>query len=432
MGDGYLVSEKLQKRQDFRRTTFCTFEQPIDFQLLKELARARADGKKSLEDLCKNPKELRLLKELAEKLSQSRSEQKKKELEDKKEDLKKHEEELALNAMEFILDGGDVDELAEDMKDDEVIFEIKESISNLEKTEQITKKDIEETLKDIEEKGYIGIERGIVKITSKGANVLAKGVLREITENFRKKEVGIHETPEATYHGAKVTSITRPHEIGDDYELLAIEETLLRSLERNPSKIMLHPKDFCVYKTIHQTRMCAGLLIDKSGSMKSNGKINAAIETSLAFSELLKGNPTDTMKIFVFSDDVEQIQPWDITNIECGGWTDIRAGMKAFRKSVVGEEGDRHAYLITDTEPNYKDGECVGFEKATQDVLEEALHYREDQITLNIIMLSWTPHLREFASTLAKKNLGRVFFTSPYSLGEVILEDYLSNKKGRI
>jgi uncharacterized protein with von Willebrand factor type A (vWA) domain len=40
-------------------------------------------------------------------------------------------------------------------------------------------------------------------------------------------------------------------------------------------------------------------------------------------------------------------------------------------------------------------------------------------------MLDETPHLKELASTLARKNLGRVFFSSPSRLGQVVVEDYL-------
>ena len=36
MPDAYLISEKLKKRQDFMMSAYCTFEQPIDFQLLKK------------------------------------------------------------------------------------------------------------------------------------------------------------------------------------------------------------------------------------------------------------------------------------------------------------------------------------------------------------------------------------------------------------
>lgn len=430
MADSYLISEKLQKRRDFRVSEYCTIDEPMDFQLLKELAKAKSTGKRSLEDLCRNIKDLNTLRELAEKFAEQRAEQNKRELQKQQEALKDYEDDLSYDVLDQLSSGTDVDEVAEKMKKDRTLIELDDSIKSLEKVEHITKKDVEQTLKDFEEKGYIGVEKGMLKITSRGSNILAKSILREITENFRKKEIGIHQTPEKTRYGSKVTSFTRPHEIGDDYELLAIEETLMKSLERNPNRITLEQRDFRVYKSIHQSKMCAGLLIDKSGSMKDSGRINAAIETALAFSELLRANPTDTLKVFTFSDNVEEIKPSEIVNIDCEGWTDIKTVLKAFRKAVVGEEGDKHAYLITDTEPNYENGEKIGFEKASVGVLEEALHYRDAQITLNIIMLSRTPHFKDFASTLAKKNLGRVFFTTPYSLGEIILEDYLTNKKG--
>ncbi len=58
-------------------------------------------------------------------------------------------------------------------------------------------------------------------------------------------------------------------------------------------------------------------------------------------------------------------------------------------------------------------------------VMEEALRYRHDHITLNIVMLDTNPRLRAFAQALARNTLGRVFFARPDNLGEVVVEDYL-------
>ena len=44
-------------------------------------------------------------------------------------------------------------------------------------------------------------------------------------------------------------------------------------------------------------------------------------------------------------------------------------------------------------------------------------------------MLDEVPAQKSLASTIAQKNLGRVFFTSPTSLGEVVVEDYLKSRK---
>jgi uncharacterized protein with von Willebrand factor type A (vWA) domain len=61
-------------------------------------------------------------------------------------------------------------------------------------------------------------------------------------------------------------------------------------------------------------------------------------------------------------------------------------------------------------------------------VLREAMVYQREGITLNIIMLDNTPHLKEFATILAKRNLGRVFFAEPKDLGKVLVEDYLRSR----
>ncbi len=58
-------------------------------------------------------------------------------------------------------------------------------------------------------------------------------------------------------------------------------------------------------------------------------------------------------------------------------------------------------------------------------VINEALRYRQEGVGLNIIMLDENMKLRNLASTMARKNLGRVFFTSPDRLGQVVVEDYL-------
>jgi hypothetical protein len=61
-------------------------------------------------------------------------------------------------------------------------------------------------------------------------------------------------------------------------------------------------------------------------------------------------------------------------------------------------------------------------------VLEEVCRLRKENITLNIIMLDDRPPLMRLAQELAKRNLGRVFFTTPNQLGQVVIEDYLQRQ----
>ena len=107
----------------------------------------------------------------------------------------------------------------------------------------------------------------------------------------------------------------------------------------------------------------------------------------------------------------------------------LPAALRAFRIAVRNEKGDKQAYLITDAEPTFEDGKQVEPEEAIHGVIEEALRYRQEGITLNIIMLEQSPYLKQIASTLARESLGRVFFTSPLKLGEMVIEDYLKAKK---
>ena len=117
-----------------------------------------------------------------------------------------------------------------------------------------------------------------------------------------------------------------------------------------------------------------------------------------------------------------------VNDVISGGDTDIRGALAAFRRECRKEQGDKQAYLITDTEPNNEDGRHLSFENAASGLIEEASRYRQEKIGLNIIMLDQGPELKKLASTIAKKGLGRVFFTVPETIGEVVVEDYLSGR----
>src|SRR4030042_1713551 len=159
-----------------------------------------------------------------------------------------------------------------------------------------------------------------------------------------------------------MSTYSRRYELGDAYELVHIEETLLNALERSKvegsarpdRKMQLKAEDFRVFETQYQSRMCAGIIIDESGSMQSDNKLEAAIAASLALSELICREPKDLLKVFTFSEKVRNVPSWEIVNAVAGkGNTDIRAGMRAFRIAARLEKGDKQAYLITDADPNF-------------------------------------------------------------------------------
>lgn len=401
-------------------------------RMLRELAHSR---NKSTQDLLREMKYGRhsSMRDRAGQHSQDRQQQAREQLRGYEERLREYEEELSVQAMESLLQGEDVDDLAMQIQSDNMRRDLEEAVRALRsQPEGLTQEDLEKTLEEMVRQGLIDMDGDRVKITSRGARRLAGQVLSRILANLSQRDMGPHSMRETGY-GSQRSNSHRKYEFGDDYANVNIEKTLLNAMERQGWRVgqSLEQDDFHVWELVHQTRVCAGLIIDESGSMHGE-KVEAAIDASLALAELMGKDPKDSLRVFLFSDRVREIPRWDIVNANfSGGTTDIRSSLRSFRQAVRNEQGDKQAYIITDTEPNTQDGRYIGFEAAAPGVLEEVMRCKQEGITINIIMLDQRDELKMLASTLAKKGLGRVFHTSPQSLVEVVVEDYLRAKKKR-
>jgi len=397
-------------------------------ELLRELAQLAG---RSLRDIARRSQQRpdSPLGQALRKIKEAREQEERARLEEYENLLQQYEENLSFEIMDKLLEGSSVEELAGRILQDEFRKELQDKIRSLRwRSPGVGEGDVKEILQEYEQEGYIEIEDGKIRITSKGARRLAAGILERILRHLTGRDVGSHPVEKAGF-GAELSLYTRNYEFGDDYSLVDVEKTALNALERC-GKLRLELADFEVHEEVHQTKLCAGIIIDESGSMRNGYKLEAAIETALALSELIRREPKDKLLVYTFSERARQISPWAIVNeVMSGGATDIRSALRTFREAVTGEKGSRQAYLITDAEPNMENGAYVGFEQAALGLLEEAWLYRQQNIGLNIIMLDETPRLRQLASSLARRNLGRVFFTTPFRLGEVVVEDYLKLRK---
>jgi uncharacterized protein with von Willebrand factor type A (vWA) domain len=294
----------------------------------------------------------------------------------------------------------------------------------------VTRKDYDAVLGDLEKQGLLDAESGRPRLTSKGARVMGQGLLSRILMSLERRGLGPHKIEELG-EGSWTGSTSRPFESGDLYHRIDIERTLLATAERGAQLSQLTIRDFHVFEPRHSTELHFGILVDQSASMRKRGKIEAANETALALAELMRLRyPEDRLRVFTFSEEVREVQPWMITasTVEMK-FTDIRAALRAYRKQVVYLPGNKQVHLITDSAPNFLDGEFVGFSKAVEAVIQEARLYRVNGIVLNIIMLDEEADLRRFAQALAKENLGRVAYVDTENLGEALVEDYISSKR---
>ncbi|MEE9202560.1 MAG: hypothetical protein V3U31_05155, partial [Dehalococcoidia bacterium] len=307
-------------------------------RMLQELAHSR---NKSTQDLLREMKYGRhsSMRDKANEHSQERQQRSQEQLQQYEERLRQYEEELSLKAMESLLQGEDVDEMAMQIQSDKMRRDLEEAVRALRsQPEGLSQEDLEKTLEELVREGLIDMDGDRVRITSRGARKLANKVLARILANLAQRDMGPHAMREIGY-GSQRSNSSRKYDFGDDYANVNIEKTLLSAMERHDwaAGQSLEQEDFHVWELVHQTRLCAGLIIDESGSMHGE-KVEAAIDASLALAELMGKDPKDTLRVFLFSDRVREIPRWDIVNANfSGGTTDIRSSLKSFRHAVRNE-----------------------------------------------------------------------------------------------
>jgi len=408
----------------------CMGCESADDKTLYELAHMDDKSMSSLVNECKyNMKELQ---EKAWESAQKRMEETRAGLEGKKEKLREMKEGFAYRLLEQLEGGKDLEGMMDEYLSDESRRALEEELSMMSGMEDgIQSEDIRNGLQEFVDKNLLEMDGDGIRITPKGCNRLAKYVLRKIWENLSGINSGTNPTKDEGF-GVSHGFATRKYEHGDEFDRIDLESTLMKAMERHrdvEGRITFDEEDIRVRETHSDTKLYVGLIVDESGSM-SGDKIHAAMDISAALSELMSRNSRDKMKLLLFSNQVREVPYWDVMNVNfAGGTTDIKSALKRFRTTTAHVTADKQVYLITDTEPNSEDGRYVGFEKAAIGVINEAQAYQREGITLNIIMLDNTPHLKEFATILARRNLGRVFFAEPKELGRVIVEDYLRSKK---
>jgi uncharacterized protein with von Willebrand factor type A (vWA) domain len=64
--------------------------------------------------------------------------------------------------------------------------------------------------------------------------------------------------------------------------------------------------------------------------------------------------------------------------------------------------------------------------------LREVARCTRDDIRINTFMLDPTPHLRNFVERLTELNRGRAFFTTPETLGDYVLVDFIEQRRSLV
>jgi uncharacterized protein with von Willebrand factor type A (vWA) domain len=297
-----------------------------------------------------------------------------------------------------------------------------------------------ELARTLTEAGLIEQREGRLELTPRGLRRIGQNALTDLFARLGADRLG-HHPDDREGPGHERSYDTKAYEFGDPFNL-NIERTIRTSLLRSGGlPISLHPEDFEVERTETLTRASTVLAIDLSLSMPMRDNFLAAKKTAVALHSLISGRyPSDYLGLVGFSEVARVLRPDQLPEVS---WdfvfgTNMHHALLLARRMLAGRPGTRQIMMITDGEPTAHitaDGEPLFHYPPTPETVEatlnEVVRCTRQGIRINTFMLDVTPHLQAFVERLSRINRGRVFFTTPETLGDYVLVDFIDQKRAR-
>lgn len=315
---------------------------------------------------------------------------------------------------------------------------------------------IDDFIEDLKRKGYIREEidpngggssgdKGGYSITAKTEQLLRKHALEQIFGKLKKSGSGNHRSKHIG-QGDELTGNLREYRFGDALEKVNISESI-RNAQRHHGfdSFAMGEDDLVVEETHHKAQMSTVLMIDISHSMILYGedRITPAKKVAMALSELITTRyPKDSLEVLVFGNDAWPIQIKDLPYLKVGPYhTNTVAGLQLAMDMLRRKRNtNRQIFMITDGKPSCvrkPNGDyymnSVGLDQYIVDrCYTMARQARKLQIPITTFMIAQDPYLMQFVRHFTEANKGKAFFTGLSGLGEMIFEDYETNRKRKI
>ena len=351
-------------------------------------------------------------------------------------------------AMELMGSLQDMDELERQIQ--EAIRQGNIDNLDLDKLEELLGEDarrVAEELKRIrqmlEEAGYVKRRGEKLEVTPRGIRKIGHKALREVFNQLKKDRLGKHEIHTRGTMGEQ-TGETKLYEFGDPFEL-DLQRTVMNAIKRGgPSvPVRLNQEDFEVQRTEHTTQAATCLLLDQSRSMGLYGSFQAAKKVAIALYTLIHSQfPRDRLYLIGLSDYAIELTGDELPELTWNSWvsgTNMHHAFSMSRKLLSKEKvNNKQILLITDGEPTaHLEGDRAYFAyppslRTIQETLKEVKRCTQDGITINTFMLESSSYLLDFVDKMTRINRGRAFYTTPGSLGQFVLVDYLNNRRKRL
>jgi Ca-activated chloride channel family protein len=283
------------------------------------------------------------------------------------------------------------------------------------------------------------------EITDKTIDFLGFKTLQELLGSLGKSSFGRHDTRDLAT-GVESGGASRPYEFGDTLNL-DISATLFNAVRREGAKVPIpidYP-DLMVHQCEYQSSCATVVMLDCSHSMILYGedRFTPAKRVALALSHLIRTQyPGDSLHLVLFHDSAEEVPLGELARVQVGPYyTNTREGLRVAQRILSRQRKDmKQIVMITDGKPSaltledgriYKNAFGLDPLVVTQ-TLEEVAKCRKAGILINTFMLASDYSLVNFVQKVAQLCRGKAYFTTPYTLGQYLLMDFMSRKTKHI
>jgi uncharacterized protein with von Willebrand factor type A (vWA) domain len=309
---------------------------------------------------------------------------------------------------------------------------------------------IDDFIEDLKKKGYLREEidedgKGGLAITAKTERAIRQQALDQIFGNIKRSGQGNHKSKSPGI-GDEHTGDYRAYQFGDALDKVSMTESLKNAqISNGIGDFRISEDDLVVEETLHKSQMSTVLMIDISHSMILYGedRITPAKKVAMALAELITTRyPKDTLDILVFGNDAWQIEIKDLPYLKVGPYhTNTVAGLQLAMDLLRRKRNtNKQIFMITDGKPSclrLPDGQYYknsnGLDKhIVNKCYAMAQQARRLHIPITTFMIAQDSYLMQFVREFTNANQGKAFYTGLKGLGEMIFEDYETNRKKRI
>ncbi|MBI2689873.1 MAG: hypothetical protein HYX27_26500 [Acidobacteria bacterium] len=281
-----------------------------------------------------------------------------------------------------------------------------------------------------------------VETTDKALDFLGYKTLKDLLGSLGRSSFGAHDTRDMAT-GVEASGASKQYEFGDTLNL-DVNETLFSAVRRNGVKngvVSLEYEDLHVHQSEYQSSCATVLLLDCSHSMILYGedRFTPAKRVALALAHLIRTQyPGDSLRLVLFHDSAEEMRLGELARVQVGPYhTNTRDGLILAQRILQQEKKDmKQIIMITDGKPSaltldngqiYKNP--FGLDPLViSRTLDEVSRCKRQGILINTFMLATNYDLVNFVQKVTELCRGKAYFTTPHTLGQYLLMDYMNRK----